>query len=81
MATVTEVVVAPAPAPPVLRLRSGGAAAGQRRVTWTADTVEINEYSGKKKSKSAPSFPTCCPFSFAPTPIARRVCLPALPSA
>ena len=44
-----------APASPVLRLRGATTepASDAPRVTWTADTVEINEYSGKKKSKSA----------------------------
>ena len=58
--TVTE-TIAPE-VTPVLRLRqqpSAEAAEGGRpppRVTWTEDTVEINEYSGKKKSN------ICCIF-------------------
>ena len=47
-AAAATVVVTEAAATPILRLRGP---AGPR-VTWTADTVEINEYSGKKKSKS-----------------------------
>ena len=48
------VTTEPEPALPVLRLRGAAPRAAGPRVTWTADTVEINEYSGKKKSKSAP---------------------------
>ena len=48
------VTTEPEPALPVLRLRGAAPRAAGPRVTWTTDTVEINEYSGKKKSKSAP---------------------------
>ena len=51
------VTTEPEPALPVLRLRGAAPRAAGPRVTWTADTVEINEYSGKKKSKSAPLGP------------------------
>ena len=54
----TVVVTEAAAARPVLRLRNRAADAqdGPRmRVTWTPDTVEINEFSGKKKSKSTPA--------------------------
>lgn len=47
------VLTEPASAAPVLRLREGEAARTTMRVTWTPDTVEINEFSGKRKSKSA----------------------------
>ena len=58
---VTEEVAAAEGDLPVLRLRQAAsteqAADPKRgRVTWTEDTVEINEFSGKKKSKK------CCIF-------------------
>ncbi len=55
--TATVVATEPAPATSVLRLRSGAAAPPAMRVTWTSDTVEINEFSGKKKSKSTHAKP------------------------
>ena len=59
-AQATVVVTETAPAGPVLRLRGAAEPASEAapRVTWTADTVEINEYSGKKKSKSVSLSPT-----------------------
>ena len=54
----TVVVAEAAAARPVLRVRSGAGDAQdapRMRVTWTPDTVEINEFSGKKKSKSTPA--------------------------
>ena len=55
--TATVVVSEPAPPKSVLRLRGSAAAPPATRVTWTPDTVEINEFSGKKKSKSTPAGP------------------------
>jgi hypothetical protein len=89
-AAAATVVVTEAAATPILRLRGAPAAPAGPRVTWTADTVEINEYSGKKKSKSElfvvntarPQWTEAFPFCFRAKPAATAaVCAAAEPRA